>query len=170
MLKPFFCGLLSLSFLSVAIASPSQAQSAAQILNQTASVGNIPALELQQFVQVLKRWKTIDMESQKKMVGVIKAEKMAPERFMEILKQQQNPDVSANDISADDKAKFEKIMTKFQEIEEEAIPKKEKAIVSQGLEVQRFAQIQRIIQKDPSLQQRVQQMLGDTPTASSPAQ
>ncbi|MEB3311831.1 MAG: DUF4168 domain-containing protein [Snowella sp.] len=168
MLKPFFCGLLSLSFLSVAIASPSQAQSAAQTLTQTASVGTVPALELQQFVQVLKRWKSIDLESQRKMLGVIKAEKMAPERFMEILKQLQEPNASTSEISADDKAKFEKIMAKFQEIEQEAIPKKEKAITAQGLEVQRFAQIQRIIQQDPTLQQRVQQMLGESPAAAAP--
>ncbi len=167
MLKPFFCGLLSLSFLSIAIAAPSHAQSAAQALTQTASVGNIPALELQQFVQVLKRWKSIDMESQRKMVGVIKAEKMNPERFVEILKQQQNPGASTTEISADDKAKFEKIMAKFQEIEQESIPKKEKAITSQGLEIQRFAQIQRIVQQDPSLQQRVQQMLGESPAAAA---
>jgi hypothetical protein len=95
------------------------------------------------------------------MVQIIKSEGLTPERFVEILKQQQSPKASDGELSADDKAKFEKIITKFQQVEQDSIPKKEKAITSQGLDVKRFAQIQQMIQQDPSLQQKVQKMMGE---------
>ncbi len=154
------CGLLSLSIISLPIATDAQ-QINAQAQNQSTASAEVPSLELQQFVQVLKRWKNIDQESQGKMVQVIKVEGLSPERFVEILKQQQAPNASDPELSADDKSKMEKIITKFQQIEQDAIPKKEKAIISQGLEVQRFAQIQRIIQQDPTLKQKVQKMMGE---------
>jgi len=156
------CGLLGLSLLSLPIAANAQAQQLnAQTQTQSTASAEIPSLELQQFVQIIKRWKTIDQESQGKMVQIIKSEGLTPERFVEILKQQQSPKASDGELSADDKAKFEKIITKFQQVEQDSIPKKEKAITSQGLDVKRFAQIQQMIQQDPSLQQKVQKMMGE---------
>jgi len=156
------CGLLGLSLLSLPIAANAQAQQLnAQTQTQSTASAEIPSLELQQFVQIIKRWKTIDQESQGKMVQIIKSEGLTPERFVEILKQQQAPKASDGELSADDKAKFEKIITKFQQVGQDSIPKKEKAITSQGLDVKRFAQIQQMIQQDPSLQQKVQKMMGE---------
>jgi hypothetical protein len=80
---------------------------------------------------------------------------------MAILKQKQSPTPSDEPLSTDDNTKFEKIIVKFQKIEEDSIPKKEKAIISQGLDIQRFGQIQRTIQQDPALQEKVKAMLGE---------
>ena len=165
MLKPvLLSGLVGLSIFSFAIAA--QAQSQGQIYQaqiQSAASQTIPALELQQFVQVQKRWKNIEQQSQGLMVQAIKSEGLTPERFMVILKQKQSPTPSPSDepLSTDDNTKFEKIIVKFQKIDEESIPKKEKAITSQGLDVQRFGQIQRTIQQDPALQEKVKAMLGE---------
>jgi hypothetical protein len=163
MLKPvLLSGLVGLSLVSFAIAA--QAQSQGQIYQaqiQSTASPTIPALELQQFVQVQKRWKGIEQQSQGLMVQAIKSEGLTPERFMAILKQKQSPTPSDDPLSTDDNTKFEKIIAKFQKIEEESIPKKEKAIISQGLDIQRFGQIQRTIQQDPALQEKVKKMLGE---------
>ena len=163
MLKPvLLSGFVGLSIVSFAIAA--QAQSQGQIYQaqvQSAASPTIPALELQQFVQVQKRWKGIEQQSQGLMVQAIKSEGLTPERFMAILKQKQSPTPSDEPLSTDDNTKFEKIIAKFQKIEEESIPKKEKAIISQGLDIQRFGQIQRTIQQDPALQEKVKKMLGE---------
>ena len=76
MFKPvFLSGLFSfsiLSLLSVPIAAFGQAQGlTSQAQTQSTASENIPALELQQFVQIRKRWQSVDQDSQRKMVGEI---------------------------------------------------------------------------------------------------
>ena len=111
MLKPvLLSGLVGLSIVSFAIAPNAQAQGITyQAQIQSAASQTIPALELQQFVQVQKRWKGIEQQSQGLMVQAIKSEGLTPERFVAILKQKQSPTPSDEPLSSDDNTKFEKI-------------------------------------------------------------
>lgn len=155
-------GCLAISLLL----SPAIAYGQASSLNPEAPTtmatgAEITPIEVQQFVQVLKRWKDIEQDVQRKIVVAIKAEKMNPQRFMEIVKAQDPQTATKTDIPADDLEKFKKIVAKIQEMEQDVKGKKEHAITAQGLTIERFNQIGYSAEQNPSLKQKVKQMLGE---------
>jgi hypothetical protein len=164
MLKSIFLGgCLGISLLSTPVAVYAQAQ---QLMTpppaQAAVSEEISPLELQQFVQVLKQWRVIEMEMQKKMTQAIKAEGLTPERFLEIERKQDNFSLSSGAaVSEQEQQQFEKAQANVRKIWQETQPKKKRVITAQGLDIQRFSQIGQKVEQDRNLQQRVQQMLGN---------
>ena len=121
-------------------------------------------LEIQQFVQVLKRWQTLEMDAQKKVVAAINSEKLTPQRFLAIADsiQKKGDDPKTNtEVSAEDVERYRKILDKIKEIETAMQPKKEQAVISQGLTIPRFNQIGYTSEQNPALKQKIQQMLGE---------
>jgi hypothetical protein len=84
MFKPIFVGgCLAISlFLIPAIAYGQASSLTPAAPSEMATSDQITPLEVQQFVQVLKRWKDIDQESQKKILMAIKAERLNPQLFL----------------------------------------------------------------------------------------
>ena len=138
------------------LTTPSSAQMA---VNQ-----DFTPLEIQQFVQVLKRWQTLEMEAQKKIVAAINREKLTPQRFLVVADsiQKKGDDPKTNtEVSAEDVERYRKILDRIKEIETEMQPKKEQAVISQGLTIPRFNQIGYTSEQNPALKQKIQQMLGE---------
>lgn len=158
-------GGASLSLLLVPAIARGQAQ---QLAPQPAPVpaipapgGEITALELGQFVQAIKQLQSLEKRTQQKIAKAIKAGGLSLERFIEIGRGLEDPGSSpAAAPSPEEREQFDRTVAEIRQIRQETLPKQERAIVGEGLALERFAQIDRQIRQDPSLQQRVQQMLG----------
>ncbi len=130
------------------------------IMAQASSTGEIPPEELQQFVQTLKQLREVEVQAQQQMAQAVQSQGLTPERFMEILGQnQQNPDSQAAEVSGDEKEKFDQALTQVRGILREAESQKLQVLQAQGMEPERFNQIIAAVQEQPSLQQQVQQLL-----------
>lgn len=132
-----------------------------QMMAQANSTTEISPEELQQFAQTLKQLRQIEVQAQQQMAQAVQAQGLTPERFMEILGQnQQNQDSQpAADVSGDEKEKFDQALTQVRGILQEAESQKLQVLQAQGMEPERFNQIIAAVQEQPSLQQQVQQLL-----------
>ncbi len=155
-------GLVAVSLLISAGEARGQAgQLTPQSATQAAPPASISPLELRQFAQVLKQLEAIELEMQRKMALVIQKEGLSPQRFIEIDQQLQNPfSPSAAEVTEGEREQYKAARVKIEEIIQETKPRQERAVIAQGLELQRFAQIGQRVNQDRALQQRVQQMLG----------
>ena len=128
---------------------------------QAVSSSSVSPLELQQFVQGIKQLQSIDRRNQAQMAQVIEKEGLSPERFREIAQNIQQPNTTLEPpISEQEQEKFARIVEQMEEIQKESLPKQQRAITMQGLEVSRFGEIDRAVQQDAALQKKVRQMLG----------
>lgn len=164
MLKSMFLrGLVGISLLLVPVAVRAQAGqlAAPQPSAQATSPVSVTSLELQQFVQAIKQLQVVDRQNQQKMAKVLEEEGLSPQRFSEIGQSLQNPgNPPANPISEEEKQKFQNAIQKMEKIQQDSMPKQQRAISMQGLQIERFRQIDIAVQQDPTLKKRVQQMLG----------
>ena len=147
--------------------TPSQARTqSSQLSLPTLSTQATPSspvspLELQQFVQGIKQLQSIDRRNQAKMAQVIEKEGLSPERFKEIAQNIQQPTPTLEPpISEQEREQFARIVEQMEEIQKESLPKQQRAITMQGLEISRFSEIDRAVQQDATLQKKVRQMLG----------
>ncbi len=130
------------------------------IQTETAANPEVSPLELQQFVQVIKQFQRIERFTQMQMAKAIKKEGLTPQRFMEINEsQRQLRSESVN--SSEDLEKFRKVVVQFQEIMDDAEEKRQSTVENQGLELERFLEIEKIVAKNKQLQSKVEQMLGN---------
>lgn len=163
MLKPIILGgLVGTSLLLVPVVVRAQAGqlTVPQSSTQATSPTSVTPIELQQFVQAIKQLQVVDRQNQQKMAKVLEEEGLSPQRFSEIGQSLQNRTNLANPISEAEKQKFEQVIEKMGKIQQESLPKQRRAISMQGLQIERFRQIDVAVQQDPTLRKRVQQMLG----------
>ncbi|WP_267383385.1 DUF4168 domain-containing protein [Cyanobacterium sp. uoEpiScrs1] len=122
----------------------------------------ISPLELRQFAQILQQFQGIDYRTQQRIAMTIKKGGLSYERFMEIGQSHNNYNYTTGlQASSEELDKFQKTVSKVEEVIVSTEQKKERVIQSQGLEVKRFRQIETIIAKDSKLQKKVQQMVGN---------
>lgn len=147
---------------SIVQAQATQLQGSPNASSQGGSGQNqLSPLEINQFSQAIKQLQAIEIKNQQKMLAAIKDAGLSPERYMEIEKSARDRSYKPETpITPDEEEKFIKVATKLQEIWQEAQPKREKAVTTQGLTIERFAQINDIVAKDPALQKQVQQIVG----------
>ncbi|EAZ90454.1 DUF4168 domain-containing protein [Crocosphaera chwakensis] len=127
---------------------------------ETVANPQVSPLELQQFVQVIKRFQRIERYMQMQMAKAIKKEGLTPEKFMEINEsQRQLRSESVN--SSEDLEKFRKVVVQFREIMDDAEEKRQSTVENQGLELDRFLEIEKIVAGNKQLQSKVEQMLGN---------
>ncbi|MGK7941327.1 MAG: DUF4168 domain-containing protein [Crocosphaera sp.] len=130
------------------------------IERETVSSPKVSPIELQQFVQIIKQFQRIEMNMQREMAKAMKKEGFTPQRFMEINEsQRQLRSESVN--SSEDLEKFRKVVVQLEEIIDNAEKKRQSTVATQGLELKRFLEIEKIISQNKQLQAKVQQMLGN---------
>jgi hypothetical protein len=156
-------GLITTSLFLVPVAVRAQAGqlSLPSSSTQAASPTSVTPIELQQFVQSIKQLQVVDRQNQQKMAKVLEEEGLSPQRFSEIGQSFQSGTNLDKPISEAEKQKFERVIEKMGKIQQESLPKQRRAILMQGLKVERFRQIDLAVQQDPTLKKRVQQMLGN---------
>ncbi|HAC63407.1 MAG TPA: DUF4168 domain-containing protein [Cyanothece sp. UBA12306] len=152
-------GIVGVLGLSLSLPVCSQIEPNINPLLET-SQAKISPLEMRQYAQILQQFKGIEYRTQQKMAQAIKKGGLSYERFLEIGKNQNNYNYTAGvQASPDELEKFQKTLVEVEKIISETEDKKKRMIKSQGLELQRFQQIETIIAQDRNLQQKLQQMV-----------
>ncbi len=164
MLKPVIGGMVGALLYFPPVAAQLQVQSLSPQTLSQASISKesneaVRQLEIQQFAQALKQLKRIEMETQEKIVAALKHERLSPERFQEIGRQQSNLASAGSEITPSEQERFNKALAAIQTIQQEAAPKEHRAITLQGLTEERFNQIGQIIDKNPALKQQLKNSL-----------
>lgn len=151
-----FVGALLVLPMAIAQSHAQSPSSTTQVISLPRSSGSASPLELQQFAQAIKQLKRVEMEMQQKMVEALKDEKLSPQRFQEIGQRQDDPNAPITaDISAKDQQQFDKALAKIKQIQQDAVPKQNRAVALQGLTLERFNQIGRAIEQNPALKRQL---------------
>lgn len=117
--------------------------------------------ELKKFLDASSVVQQIQMESQQEMVAIVEEEGLAVETFNQIAQARQTgqPDDDIN-VTSEDLDKFDQASETITEMEQDLESKLMSAIEDEGMEPERFMAINMALQQDPSLQQRIQEMMG----------
>lgn len=119
--------------------------------------------ELELFIDASMNAQSVQAESQQEMISIVDEEGIEVNTYNQIIQAQQTGQSMEDiDVSAEDIEKFERANEQIQEIEEQMERQLTEAIEEEGMEMERFQEINMAIQQDPSLQQRVQQMIQET--------
>lgn len=131
--------LLLLSFASVA-----NAQSPQQITDE----------ELTKYVAILKEVTTINQDSRQQMTDIITSEGLEVPRFNAIYRSQQNPDQQV-EVTEDEQKRYEAAMKRIDKLQAASQKMIDEEVLKAGLNLERYNEMNAIIEKDGSLQQKI---------------
>ena len=121
---------------------------------------SISQAELQQFANAVIEVQAIERQTQENMAQLLVEEGFSPERFNEIFLAQQSAGAEpAPEITQEEQAAFDQVLSELEAIDQTSQTNKEQAVMAQGLEMERFSQILTAVRQDPGLQQQVQELL-----------
>jgi hypothetical protein len=116
--------------------------------------------ELQQFAKVIPSLQAINQTAQQKFAQVIEQSDLSVERFQELAQAQQSPEAQpSTPATPEEQQSFNQIASAIQSIQQETLAEQEQVVRSGGLEPSRFGEILVAVQRNPALQQQVQQLL-----------
>ncbi|MEX0270345.1 DUF4168 domain-containing protein [Leptolyngbyaceae cyanobacterium UHCC 1019] len=132
-------------------------------LAQNTPVSSKPAIadeDLKKFVMAAKKLEAISIEKNRQETQALQKEQLTIDRFKEIFLAQKDPKAqTTQQISNDEKQKFDRAFTLLSQIQDKTRIKMGEAVQGEGFEIPRFLQILDAIQKNPDLQKKVEQML-----------
>lgn len=118
--------------------------------------------DLERFAVAIQQIQAIEQQAQAQMIEVIESQGLTIERFNEIAQSQQDPSMQGQvDVSGEEAEIFDQAVERISGIRQEAEMEMESAVQQEGLDVEEFNLISQAVQQDPSLQQRVMEMLGE---------
>ncbi len=127
--------------------------------------------ELELFIDASMNAQSVQAQSQQEMIAIVDEEGIEVNTYNEIIQaQQMGQSLEDLDISASDIESFESAYEQIQEVEVRMERDLAQAIEEEGMEMERFQEINMAIQQDPELQQRVQQMIQEVQMQQAPQQ
>jgi hypothetical protein len=118
--------------------------------------------DLERFAVAIQQIQAIEQQAQAQMIEAIESQGLTLDRFNEIAQSQQDPSMQGQvDVSGEEAEIFEQAVERITGIRQEADLEMETAVEQEGLNVEEFNLIAQAVQQDPSLQQRVMEMLGN---------
>ncbi len=118
--------------------------------------------DLERFAVAIQQIQAIEQQAQAQMIEAIESQGLTLDRFNEIAQSQQDPSMQGQvDVSGEEVEIFEQAVERITGIRQEADLEMETAVEQEGLNVEEFNLIAQAVQQDPSLQQRVMEMLGN---------
>ena len=125
--------------------------------------------ELELFIDASMNAQTVQMESQQEMISIVDEEGIEVSTYNEIMQaQQMGQSLGDIGVSASDIEKFERAQEQIQEVEVRMERNLAEAVEEEGMEMERFQEINVAIQQDPELQQRAQQMIQEIQMQQQP--
>ena len=141
--------------LVLAVGSFGFAQSTGQGNSSQATVSEE---ELEKFAAALENVQSIRQEMVQDTQGVVADSSLEESRFQELYRADQGGPAPSKEASDAEESEYNQVMQEIQEIQEQSNQQMVQAVENAGLEVQQFNQIARVIQQNPQLQQRFQEM------------
>ncbi|MBE9129222.1 MULTISPECIES: DUF4168 domain-containing protein [unclassified Coleofasciculus] len=164
MLKSLLAGGVALALWFVTSSLPAQAQTQAPTMppqeQQAPASKQISDQELEQFASVIKQLQSIQETGEVEMLEAVQRSGLSPERYLEILRGQSNTETQpTSEVTDEEQQNFEQARNRLIEIQQMMQSKMQQAVEAEGLNVERFEEILVAIQQNPTLQQRVEQLL-----------
>jgi hypothetical protein len=156
------CSFLLLLILSSVVAdtTAAYAQTPDPTPSAVTSQEKVSPEELKRFSTAMKRLLVIADETETEMRQAVKNDGFSEIRFNEIYIAKTKPNSQPkNPITPEEQQKYDQLVGKLTQIQNDANSRMDKAVQSQGLQFDRFKQIFEIVDKNPQLKQEVQQML-----------
>lgn len=111
--------------------------------------------ELQKFARTIKQLIGIEQNANQEMSQVITKSGLSQERFFAIYKSQKTPSTPPTPaVSSQEKQQFEKAFTNLRQIQQQAETKMKQVLQTEGLQPERFNQIEAVVRQDPALQKK----------------
>lgn len=127
--------------------------------------------ELELFIDASMNAQSVQAQSQQQMIAIVDEEGIEVSTYNEIMQaQQMGQSLEDLDLSASEIEKFESAYEQIQEVEVQMERDLTQAIEEEGMEMERFQEINMAIQQDPELQQRVQQKIQEHQMQQQPQQ
>ncbi|WP_440999434.1 DUF4168 domain-containing protein [Fodinibius sp. SL11] len=101
----------------------------------------------------------VQMQAQKKMMGIIQEEGLNIQTYQKIAQSQQMGQGDSTQFSEDQMKKFDAATSSIQELQAEIRDSVTKAIEDAGMDMQRFQDISRAAQQDSALQMQIQKQI-----------
>jgi len=121
--------------------------------------------ELESFVEVSGVAQQIQMDAQSDMVAIVEEEDLTVETYNVIAESRYNDQSDDQlDVTQEELDKFEAASETIGELERELDQKVAEAVEEEGMSMDRFMEINMALQQDPSLQERIQQMMMESQT------
>lgn len=167
-LKYFSIILLAIAFIgcqndsseeSTSQQSPQQQGPMGQMQQQAPDV-DVSDEEAAAFADAAMSAQQVQMEAQKKMIGLIEDAGLDIQTYQKIARSQQMGQSSDSSAFSDEEMqKFDDATTSIEDIQEEIRQDVESAIKESGMEMERFQKISRAAQQDSALQIQIQQQI-----------
>lgn len=127
--------------------------------------------ELELFIDASMNAQTVQMQSQQEMIAIVDEEGIEVNTYNEIMQaQQMGQPLEDIGVTESDIEKFERAQEQIQVVEERMERDLAQAVEEEGMEMERFQEINMAIQQDPELQQRAQQMIQEIQMQQQPQQ
>jgi len=138
---------------------------------QPAAATDVTDDELDQFVNASTSAQQIQMDSQQEMITIVENEGLAVETYNQIAEGRQmgQTDDELN-VSTEDLERYDRASESIAEVERDIEADLTTAIEDEGMDMQRFQEINMAIQQDPELQQRVQEKMQESFMQEQPQQ
>lgn len=118
--------------------------------------------ELSQFVSAAQEVQVVNEGAQQEMMALIQNEGMDLEKFNEIQTAAMDPTKKVS-ASEEEIAQHQKVMLKIEKMQPKFEQEMESLIIKNGLTLSRYQTVATALQTDTALQQRLQQLMGQTP-------
>lgn len=128
--------------------------------NQSAPDIDVSDDELEKFTEVSMVAQQVQAQSQQEMVAIVEEEGLDVQTYNVIAEARFNgQDESELEVSSEDLENFNAASSEIEAMQSEVEEKMTKAIEEEGMEMERFMEINMAMQQDQELQQRVQQQM-----------
>ncbi len=118
------------------------------------SEDNISDKELRQYVTVMKEIQTINRNFRNETTDIIKAEGLEVTRFNVLNSARQNPALES-DATEEEEKKLAAALKKIDKMQEIIKKEIDDEVLKSGLTIERYEEINKIIEKNPELQQKI---------------
>lgn len=160
MFKHVLIGSLALAVLLFGHLPALAQTSAPESQGQQVSPAEISDRELEQFASAIQEMQSIQEAAEADMIAAVQEQGLSAERFVEIARSQQDPEAQPEEsVSQEELQNFQEASSQIAQIQEDMQSQLQEAVQSEGLEVQRFNEIFAAVRQNPTLMEKVQQML-----------
>lgn len=127
---------------------------------QEAAPQDFSDADLKQFADASGRLMAMQQEGEKTMMGILQEEKISVEKFNEMAQAHQQQKLAEVAAKPEEMAAFNKAAQRMMELQPAMQKEVETAIQKDGMTLEKYEQIMLAYQQNPSLQERVNKLMG----------
>ncbi len=159
-LNSFAVAILAFGATTISTGAMAQAQQGnQQPATQQTPAPKVTDVELKQFADANNRLMVIQQDGEKAMLAILAEEKLSVEKFSEMAQAHREQKIGEVKASAEEFAAFNRSAQRMMELQPTMEQDMEKAIVKDGMTVERYEQIMMAYQQDPAMQAKVQKLM-----------